>query len=75
LINKQKVDGLVIDTPYNLFLRDSVFESDDEKRSENVAIKNVLVQLVNSIRINLYKRKLIFYSIPNPTEYMNELSS
>lgn len=50
---------------HNLFLRDSVFE-DEEEKMENTAIKNLIIQLVNSIRINLYKNKLIYFNLPNP---------
>ncbi len=70
LINKQDVDGLVIETPHNLFFKDTLFETEEDKQ-ENTAIKNLIVQLVNSIRINLIKKKLIYFHIPNPTNFMN----
>ena len=56
IVEKQNFDGLVWDSPFNTMMAGDKYTS----------IRNLIVQLVNSIRMNMYKDKLLFFNMANP---------
>lgn len=56
LIENQKFDGLVWDSPFNTMMAGEKY----------VGIRNLIVQFVNSIRMNLYPERFLFFNMANP---------
>ena len=56
IVETQKFDGLVFDTPFNTFHAGQKF----------IGMRNLILQFVNSIKINIPKEKLLFYNMANP---------
>ena len=58
IVEKQHFDGLVWDTPFNTMIAGE----------KNVALKNLIVQFINSVRMNLMSERLVFFNMANPLD-------
>ena len=59
IVEKPKFDGLVWDTPFNTMLAGEQY----------LSIRNLIVQFVNSIRMNLMSNRLVFFNMANPMNH------